>query len=377
MEASVHYLGYKPDYIPIAFSRQVLSMLLTCREGVFLLSASPVKATNVPLRPRPDNWAAIRRVVAVYGTPLDKHGRLITGAKPMWSILPRWAHDLYEELARLGGKDGQLWPSYQWIALRMKVTPERARQQVQALCNWGFLQKQHRTREHGWFDSNLYALLDPLAPTNLLAVAVFTYDREHPHATMVVSKQAGAIPEYRTMRRSERPPVEREAAVPPTARTQTPAPALILREVYRKIAEAEGLIDPRLQHEAWRRYQAAIKNRNRKMKKPGAYWRGVVRNVLAECQDQQGAVEPPRETPVTTPQDAKVTNLTEHERHGRRQFIVLQAYRELMAGGDPGKVAAVIFAMPQLNRYCRFSECALEDVAELVLEAYRSLHPGT
>lgn len=354
-----------------------------------------------PLMPRPANYRRIKDVVAVYATPLDKYGRLITGAAPVWTILPRWARELYRELSDLGGPEGKLWPSYDYIGTHlMKVTPERARQQIHALENWGFIEKRHRTKDHGWYDTNLYGLVDPLAPRQVIAVACRTYDRRQPIQVVQLSAQVGEVPAFRAMRRGERPQHVACAPAPVAAAGPGMRSPVIVPGSYRSIAEAEGLIDPRLQWEAWGRFRDRVADRSkRKITKRGAFWRGICRQMARELQeaaqeaaalagdgqpeavdlDGPGASEDDRrrwESQHYPQSVAKVTSLAHEEQLRRRQFIVTQAYRELMAGADPGKAAAAIFQMPQMHRYCRLSECPLTDVVDLVHQAYATLQPN-
>jgi hypothetical protein len=325
-----------------------------------------------PLLPLPDNWRRIKDIVALYAVPLDKYGRPLIGAAPVWTLFPRWARELYRELAELSAKKGgNLWPSYEYIGTQlMKVTAERARQQVRALENWGFIEKRHRTTRHGWFDTNHYGLVNPVEPGNVIAIACRTYNRNEPIRVVKLSQQQEA-PVFGSVRRADPRPQ-------PEPRPLVAAPAVILPGNFRQVAESEGLIDPRQQHEAWRRYQDRLTDRSqKKVKKRGAFFRGICRNMVQAMQDVAAEAGDDPQAAVDVPQQqmAKVASMADEERKRRRQFVVLQAYRHLMAGTDLGQAAANIFHMPDMHRHCRLSECPLTEVLDLVRQAYEQLQP--
>jgi hypothetical protein len=350
---------------------------------------------SAPLTPLPTNWRRIKDVVAVYAAPLDKYGRVIIGAAPVWTLFPRWARELYREMAELSRKSGgNLWPSYEYIGKQlMAVTPERARQQILALENWGFIEKRHRTDKNGWYATNHYGLVDPVAPYHVIAIACRTYKMRQPLRVFQLAQQGGDVPDFRPGRREDRPRIM--PAPQPVAAgigdQRTLISPVILPGSYRRIAEAAGLVDPRHQADAWGRYKAAKKHAQKKIRKPGAYFTGICQRMVQEIREaaalagdgEATALGAPLAHQVAPPayqiapqQLAKVSSMTEEELLRRRQFIVTQAFRELMAGADPGRAAAEIFRSAQLLRYCRLSPCPIEQVVELVHEAYSRLQPA-
>jgi hypothetical protein len=328
------------------------------RRFFLLLARQIVKRERpAPLLPRPQNWYLIKRVVAVYIHPLDKYGRVIPNAQPEWWIVPRWLKDLYESFAEMGRKDGAIWGSYDYIAGLQGVSAERARQQVQAMVHIGWTVKQHRTNQYGWYDTNLYGLVDPLAPKYALAIMIRTDDRNNRYQTIKLSQQVRDIPEFSFVRSRSR---QRERKINEIRRPLQP---VILPQLYQKIAEAEGLTDPRWQGEAWRRFELARKKKGTSIKKPGAYWRGLVRHVREEAKDSQIEC------------GSNTTELSEpgKERERRRSWILGRAMRELLIGTDIGEAATTVFNARELLAYCHYTVCSFEDIVRYVQEAQTAL----
>ena len=258
----------------------------------------------------------------------------------------------------MAGKDGSAFGGYQYISRMIGVTPERVRQQVQALVNWGLIIKQNRHDDHGWFTSNQYGLVDPFAPLNAVAVVTRDHNAKKPFELIRVSKQEVDIPEFDV---DGRPPREKPADLRPPVR---PLRAEVIpTEQYRKLAESMGLTDPALQAEAWKRFKEALaRPRRKKIDRPARFWMGIVRRVIEEYSESARSYA----TDVEPTEYAK-------ERSKRRNWTLSEACRRLMAGEtDTLRIATEIFELPFLFSHTKESACSLEEILGYVEEARRA-----
>lgn len=290
---------------------------------------------------------------AVYTCPVDKYGHIIEGAAPTWVLITDRDRAMYRYLSRRAFQ-GAAYPSLRRIAEDRDVSESTAIRTLRRLRNLGLISWQNRRTEEGDYTSNLYTLHPPDQPCGPLAVLLGSkVIRLHPTAN---------IPEFETSKA-----IRSAAPRPKPQPGKTAFAPLVMPPAWAyQIAKSEGVAhDLRLISEAWSRFVSRVRAKGNPIRKPGAYFRTLLRQLPAELNLMVRKVEAEGSSPARA------------EKFRRQCWIRKETFRLLAMGERIEAIPRLLLKHPDLPNLTIWSECTEQEITLLSGQATRdweSLH---